>query len=63
MAAAEIRDRKTGLISGGSEWFQSRQIFHEIHETEANPIYFYKGLRSRFCNKTKQFIAENQLVS
>ena len=39
--AAEIRDRETGLVSGQFSWFQSRQIFHETHETEANPIFLY----------------------
>ena len=38
---AEIRDRETGLVSGPFSWFQSRQIFHETHETEANPIFLY----------------------
>ena len=39
--AAEIRDHETGLVSGPFSWFQSRQIFHETHETEANPIFLY----------------------
>ena len=37
--AAEIRDYETGLVSEPFSWFQSRQIFRETHETEANPIY------------------------
>ena len=41
VAAAQIRDHETGLVSGPFSWFQSRQIFHETHETEANPIYPY----------------------
>ena len=36
--AAEIRDHETGLISGPFFWFQSRQLFLEPHETEANSI-------------------------
>ena len=51
MAAVEIRDGETGLISGGFEWFQSPQIFHEIHETEANPIFFIKGCVRVFAIK------------
>ena len=39
--AAEIRDDETGLVSGPFSWFQSRQIFHETHETEANPTFLY----------------------
>ena len=31
--AAEIRDHETSLVSGPFSWFQSRQIFHETHET------------------------------
>ena len=34
--AAEIRDHETGLVSGPFSWFQSRQLFLETHETEAN---------------------------
>ena len=41
VAAAEIRDHETGLVSGPFSWFQSRQIFHETHETEANPTFLY----------------------
>ena len=51
--AAEIRDRETGLVSGPFSWFQSRQIFHETHETEANPIIAilptFLGSRLHFC--------------
>ena len=36
--AAEIRDHETGLVSGPFSWFQSRQLFLETHETEANTI-------------------------
>ena len=36
--AAEIRDHETGLVSGPFSWFQSRQLFLETHETEANSI-------------------------
>ena len=36
--AAEIRDHETGLVSGPFPWFQSRQLFLETHETEANSI-------------------------
>ena len=36
--AAEIRDHETGLVSGQFSWFQSRQLFLETHETEANSI-------------------------
>ena len=36
VAAAEIRDHETGLVSGPFFWFQSRQLFPETHETEAN---------------------------
>ena len=38
MPAAEIRDHETGLVSGPFSWFQSRQLFLETHETEANSI-------------------------
>ena len=41
MAAAEIRDHETGLVSGPFSWFQSRQIFLETNETETNPILPY----------------------
>ena len=36
--AAEIRDHETGLVLGPFSWFQSRQLFLETHETEANTI-------------------------
>ena len=36
--AAEIRDHETGLVSGSFYWFQSRQLFLETHETEANSV-------------------------
>ena len=39
--AAEIRDRETGLVSGQFSWFQSRQIFRETHETEANSVFLF----------------------
>jgi hypothetical protein len=39
--AAEIWDQDTGLVSGPFSWFQSRQTFHETHQTEANPIFLY----------------------
>ena len=42
--AAEIRDHETGLVSGPFSWFQSRQKFHETHETKANPILFYLSI-------------------
>jgi hypothetical protein len=32
--AAEIRDHETGLVSEKFLWFESRQIFCEIHETK-----------------------------
>ena len=51
--AAEIRNRETDLVSGPFSWFQSRQIFHETHETEANPIIAilptFVGSRLCFC--------------
>ena len=37
--AAEIRDHETGLVSGPFSWFQSRQLFLETHETEANSVF------------------------
>ena len=37
--AAEIRDHETGLVSGSFSWFQSRQIFREIHETGKHYIF------------------------
>ena len=40
MAAAEIRDRETGLVSEPFLRFQYRQIFRETQETEANSIFF-----------------------
>ncbi len=40
MPAAEIRDHETGLVSGPFSWFQSRQLFLETHETEANSINY-----------------------
>ena len=57
VAAAEIRDRETGLVSRPFLWFQSRQIFHETHETEANPIFFvfshfYSYVSQEFFCKT-----------
>ena len=39
--SAEIRDHETGLVSGPFSWFQSRQIFHETHETEANSKFSF----------------------
>ena len=42
--AAEIRDHETGLVSGPFSWFQSRQKFHETHETEANRILLYLSI-------------------
>ena len=39
--AAEIRDYETGLVSEPFSRFQSRHIFPETHETEANHISFY----------------------
>jgi hypothetical protein len=44
VAAAEIRDHETGLVSGPFSCFQSRQIFLETHETEANPIFGTFGI-------------------
>ena len=38
--AAEIRDHETGLVSGPFSWFQSRQLFLETHETEANSVFY-----------------------
>ena len=38
VAAAEVRDNETGLISGQFSWSQSCQTFHEAHETKAIPI-------------------------
>ena len=35
---AEIRDHETGLVSGPFSWFQSRHLFLETQETEANSI-------------------------
>ena len=57
VAAAEIRDRETGLVSRPFLWFQSRQIFHETHETEANPIFllfspFYSYVSQEYHCKT-----------
>ena len=40
MPADEIRDHETGLVSGPFSWFQSRQLFHETHEAEANSISY-----------------------
>ena len=40
--AAEIRDHETGLVSGPFSWFQSRQLFLETHEIEANSISYNK---------------------
>ena len=40
VAAVEIRDHETGLVSGPFSWFQSYQIFLETHETETNPIFW-----------------------
>ena len=42
--AAEIRDHETGLVSGPFSWFQSRQLFLETHETEANSISYFQSL-------------------
>ena len=50
LPAAEIRDHETGLVSVPFLWFQSRQIFHETHETEEP--YFTNQKYSRllyFC--------------
>ena len=41
VAVAEIQDHETGLVSEPFSWFQSRQIFCETHETEANPIHSF----------------------
>ena len=38
--AAEIRDHETGLVSEPYFWFQSRQLFLETHETEANSTFY-----------------------
>ena len=53
--AAEIRDHETGLVLGPFSWFQSRQIFHETHETEEPFInlqnsLLYRVSHPRFCN-------------
>ena len=64
--AAEIRDRETGLVSGPFSWFQSRQIFHETHETEANPIIAilptFLGLLPHFCIKKQTIQSGNQYI-
>ena len=65
--AAEIRDHETGLVSGPFSWFQSRLLFCETHETEANPISInlssfrvpYVGLRLHIYIKIKQFIVSS----
>ena len=44
VAAAEIRDHETSLVSGPFSWFQSRQKFHETHETEANSLLLYLSI-------------------
>ena len=57
--AAEIRDCETGVVSGQFSWFQTRQIFHETHETEANPIFSILPTFSRIALRlciTKQTI-------
>ena len=67
VAAAEIRDHETGLVSRPFSWFQSRQIFCETHETETNPMFlvfshFYPyliRLRPCFCIKQWQHNQEN----
>ena len=66
MAAAEIRDHETGLVSGPFSWFQSRQIFHETHETEANPsiaiLPTFLGLLPHFCIKKQTIQSGNQYI-
>ena len=37
--AADIRDLETSLVSDPFSWFQSRQIFHETHETDKHYIF------------------------
>ena len=49
--AAEIRDHETGLVSGPFSWFQSRQLFHETHETE-EPYVFSILPSFKILNKT-----------
>ena len=49
MPAAEIRDHETGLVSGPFSWFQSRQLFLETHETEANTILVLFSIDERFA--------------
>ena len=56
MPAAEIRDHETGLVSGSFSWFQSRQIFHETHETKANPIFLYFTHFQNYISSIKELI-------
>ena len=53
VAAAEMRDHETGLVSEIFSWFQSRQIYHETHETKEPFIFLAKGSRPRFCINKK----------
>ena len=52
--AAEIREHETGLVSGPFSWFQSRQLFLETHETEANSVSSHRPLY-HFCFSTWNF--------
>ena len=60
VAAAEIRDRETGLVSGLFSWFQSRQIFHETHEIEEPYIFIFYQLSkfSKYVNFKKKHTFE-----
>ena len=69
MPAAEIRDHETDLVSGPFSWFQSRLIFHETHETKANPLFIklssYKILFHVILlesNNSMEQIEKNKLI-
>ena len=58
-----------GLVSGPFSWFQSRLIFHETHETKANPLFIklssYKILFHVILlesNNSMEQIEKNKLI-
>ena len=56
MTAAEIRDHETGLVSGPFSWFQSRQIFHETHETGKHYIFYFSSKMEAEINALMSYV-------
>ena len=61
--AAEIRDHETGLVSGPFFWFQSRQLFPETHETEANSTSYLSILTLSILYYVQTYYFQQKVLS